>query len=147
MDAKPTNDSIPLREYVDLQFDTVRKQIGVLEKGIQTTAEAHNRSHEREHAMTEQAILKADEAMTIRLENMNQFREQLTLERTSYLTKDEFARFEEGYQQRHMAIGERVSRQENMWSKLQGQMVLFVAIPIILSLIATVVGIWQVLSK
>ena len=142
----PTDDSISLRQYVDIVSKGLRDQIDGLATQIALSLDAHNKAHEREHQMTETAVVKAEEAMTMRLEQMNEFRSQITDERGSYLTKAEFARFEEGYMSRHQELVRLVNEQRNMWSRLQGQMVLITAAPVVLSMVATAIAIWVALG-
>lgn len=80
---------VDLREFLEAQIATVRREIATLDRTIVQTADVHARAHEREHAMTELAVTKAEEALTIRLEQMNEFREQITSERGTYPTKAE----------------------------------------------------------
>lgn len=141
-----TDDNISLRQYVDLNVRALRERIDGLETQIAMSLEAHNKAHEREHAMTETAVIKAEEAMTMRLEQMNEFRAQITNERGAYLTKSEFNRFEESYTARHREVVERINEQRNLWSKLQGQMVLITAAPVLLSMVATAVALWVALG-
>jgi len=78
-----------LREYVDRETATIRREIAKLESTIKETADIHAKAHEREHLMTDNAINKAAEALTLRLEAMNEFRDQLTSERGTFPTKAE----------------------------------------------------------
>lgn len=50
--------------------------------------ESHSEAHDREHLMTQVALDKADERMNVRLEGMNEFREQLRMQTTTFVTKD-----------------------------------------------------------
>jgi hypothetical protein len=145
--TEDANGAMHLREYVDIVAKGLRERIDGLENQISLSLEAHNKAHEREHAMTETAVTKAEESMTMRLESMNEFRQQITNERAMYLTRDEFTRFEESYLERYREIGERVNDQRNLWSRLQGQIAFLLAVPIILSTIATVVALWQILER
>ena len=97
------------REYVDLAVKRVADSVVSLEKRVAETNDQHNLSHSREHGMTELAVKKAEEAMSSRLEAMNEFRGQITDERGRYLTKDEFQRFEESLGKQVDAIEKSIS--------------------------------------
>lgn len=84
-----TDDAISLREYMDREITSVRREIATLANGIQETAKVHADAHTREHNMTNTALTKAEDAMTIRLEQMNEFRQQITTERGTFSTKPE----------------------------------------------------------
>jgi uncharacterized protein YydD (DUF2326 family) len=73
---------IPLREYLERALTDYIRYHEALHAD-------HSLAHGREHMMYQEAIQKAEEAMTARLEGMNEFRQQLTAERALYVTRDQ----------------------------------------------------------
>ncbi len=59
--------------------------------------------HRREHAMLEVALNKASQAIDGRLEGMNQLRDQINTERSSYVSRA-------GYDERYRAIDDRINQ-------------------------------------
>jgi len=137
-----TDDGITLREYVDLAVNRIADSVTSLESRMTEINTQHNQSHMREHGMTELAVQKAEQAMQERLAGMNEFRAQITDERGSYLTKAEFARFEEGSNKELDAIRSTLGLQGNQWSNLQGKMAAFGAILIVISMVSMMVALW-----
>jgi len=74
---------VTLREYLE------REQAGQRREILDKLAEYRD-SHEREHALLAEAIKRAQEALIVRLEGMNEFRSQLEQERASMMTRDTF---------------------------------------------------------
>lgn len=97
-------DDVTLREYIESRID-----------GIET------------------AIQKAEEALNIRLEHMNEFREQISRERGQYLTK-------EVYEEHQKAVDERLKNLEMAGSFSSGKMWMvmagFALIPTVIAIIA-----------
>lgn len=52
--------------------------------------EVHAKAHDREHASTKEALDKADAALEVRLEGMNEFRAQLEKQSSTFLTREIF---------------------------------------------------------
>lgn len=72
-----TSEEVTLRDYVDLRVKNVEGKIDAL------------RDYMAQHfELNELAIKKAEEAMLVRLERMNQFREQVTTERACFANKE-----------------------------------------------------------
>ena len=137
-----TDDGITLREYVDLAVKRVADSVTSLESRMIEINAQHNQSHAREHQMVELAVSKAEQAMQERLAGMNEFRNQLSDERGTYLTKPEFSRFEEGINREMDTVRQSLNAQANQWSNLQGKMAAFGAILIVISLVSMMVALW-----
>jgi hypothetical protein len=73
---------IPLRAFLEQKIDDYKQAHTALHAD-------HSLAHAREHAMYQEAIKKAEEALTARLHEMNQWRQQLTAERALYVTRDQ----------------------------------------------------------
>jgi hypothetical protein len=95
-----TDDAISLREYVDGRIDGLKaavderfsadtRAVETAFTAVRETNRIHAEAHNREHQANQIAIAKAEEALTIRLEAMNEFRAQITQERGTYSTKAE----------------------------------------------------------
>ena len=74
------DDSIPRREF-DLWTEAHIREHGLYDLG-----------HVREHSMTELALDKASSSINGRLEAMNEFRAQLTLQSQTFMTRDAYDR-------------------------------------------------------
>jgi len=115
-------EDVTLLEYIDVRIRSLEDKIEALSK--------YNAQH---FDLNEKAIRKAEEAMLIRLETMNEFRAQINQERISYATKDSVNLLWD-------AFDSRLKKLENanafsagkLWMVMAG----FAAIPTILALIA-----------
>lgn len=103
---------ISLREYLDREIVAVRRELNTMATGVLETAKAHSESHAREHNMTNTALSKAEEAMTIRLGQMNEFREQIVAERQTYVTRSELTEIKQ-------RLEELVSRNDGRLTKVE----------------------------
>lgn len=71
------------RRFTQLKSDhledirATREAASIALAAAQELAKLHAQAHDREHAMTEQALTKAEESMTQRFASVNEFREQL----------------------------------------------------------------------
>src|SRR5688572_16854842 len=99
-DERASSGSITLREWVSEQFtaqqralemlattqqrslemlaETQARETKVLKDQVEKIADLHADAHKREHALTEEALSKAEQAVDRRLLEMNNFRAQLT---------------------------------------------------------------------
>lgn len=57
----------------------------------------HSHAHDREHEMTNLAITKAAQSMDVRLESMNEFRDQLTVQSQTFLTREVFEKYTQDF--------------------------------------------------
>ncbi len=116
------SDDVSLRDYLETCLKS-------LEDKIENQSEFIAQHFE----LNEKAIKKAEEAMQIRLEGMNEFRSQINMERMNYLTRDNYSVI-------HEELCKRVEKLETtnsfsagkMWMVMAG----FAAIPTILALLA-----------
>ena len=117
---------ISTKDYIDLRIRSVEDKIDHLAK-----------FNEQHFELNELAIKKAEESMLLRLEGMNEFREQINKERESYATKQELTLKLEPINKSIKRIDE-----ANAFSagKMWMVMAIFAAIPTILALIA----LWRV---
>ena len=137
-----TDDTITLREYVDLSFKRVSDSVSALESRLIEINREHTQSHAREHQMVELAVSKAEAAMTERLAGMNEFRAQITDERGSYMTKAEFDRFETSLREWQSATMSLISQQQNLWSNLQGKITSFGGLLGVVSIVSLLIALW-----
>ena len=75
------------REYLESRIAAVEATIARDIVAVRELQAAHATAHEREHQSVQLAISKAEDSLTVRLEGMNQFRQQLDRERGSYVTR------------------------------------------------------------
>ncbi len=83
--------------------------------------------------LNEKAILKAENSMTLRLEGMNDFRDQLTNEREGYATKEATELLLQAYDSR---LGKLENASSFSAGRLWMVMAIFAAIPTVIALIA-----------
>jgi hypothetical protein len=74
---------VTLREFLEREQANTRRDL------LEKLAE-YRESHGREHVLLADAIKRAQEALIVRLEGMNEFRAQLEQERASMMTRDTF---------------------------------------------------------
>ena len=101
------------REYIDLATKRNADSIVSLESRMTEINALHATAHAREHEMTKDALDSAKKSLDLRLDEMNEFRKQITDERATFLTKAEFARFEEGLQKELRVMA-------TAWARLYG---------------------------
>jgi hypothetical protein len=75
------------REYLESRIAAVEAAIARDIIAVRELSAAHDVAHEREHQSVQLAISKAEDSLTVRLEAMNAFRQQLDRERGSYVTR------------------------------------------------------------
>lgn len=83
-------DDVSLREYIDTRIGAVEGRIDRLEDHWAQRGAIHETAHSREHALTEEAIDRAREAMEKRLDGMNEFRGQLSDQAARFVARAEF---------------------------------------------------------
>ncbi len=114
-----------LKDYVDRRFAANEQAV---DKAVGTTALAVDKAFEQ----NQRAIDKAEEAVEKRLEAMNEFRDQLTNERSNYVSA-------ESYRQQHgsleakiealdKTLRERLTTIEQWQNKIVGALVLILVI-------------------
>jgi len=80
--AIPNDDGVSLKEYFSEIF---REHTGATQRAFD--------AHRREHEMLQIAIGKAEQNVEKRLEGMNEFRQQLNTQASTFATKDELVPF------------------------------------------------------
>ncbi len=106
-----------LQDHIDHQVEQVKQALVSLQMLL---VERDGRMDDRFQSFKE-AIAKADTAMTIRLEQMNQFRSQINQERANYITR-------EFIDEQAKGTAERISRLENWQGKIVGGITVVAAI-------------------
>jgi len=106
-----------LQDHIDHQVEQVRQALTSLQMLL---VERDGRMDDRFGAFKE-AISKADTSLTIRLEQMNQFRSQITQERGTYVTR-------EFIDEQAKAGNDRLSRLEAWQGKVIGGLMVVAAI-------------------
>lgn len=117
----PDNE-VSLKEYIDVRIKSVEDKVDSLAR--------FNAQH---FELNEQAIQRASEKMDIRLEGMNQFRDQIKDERQVYAIKESVSKDQEIMDARIKLL-----ERSNSFStgRMVGIMAGFAVIPTILALIA-----------
>lgn len=121
-DIMPPENEISLKTYIDIRIKSVEDKVDALAK--------FNAQH---FELNEQAILRASEKMDIRLEGMNQFRDQIKDERQTYALKESVIKDQEGLDARIKML-ERASSFST--GRIVGIMAGFAVIPTILALVS-----------
>jgi len=122
VDEKTNQNRISTKEYIDLRINNVETLI----KGQMD----FNKQH---FELNEKAIGKAEASMLVRLESMNQFREQINSERANYITKDNYIVTQESINHRIRKLEEAGAFSSGrMWMVMAG----FALVPTIIAIIA-----------
>lgn len=92
---------LPLVQFIDRTLEAERRSIEAEFRRRDAVMEAYVRAEELRHEAGDAKIQKANEVLDYRLEEMNNFRAQINLERTEYVRR-------EMYDREHAGLGERV---------------------------------------
>ncbi len=121
--------TVSLRDYIDTRIKNVESQIKSLSE--------FNAQH---FYLNEEAIKKSEQAMTVRLEGMNEFREQINKERSDYVTKETLNVIVENRETKFGIVNKRLEKLEitNAFSagKMWVVMAAFAIVPTIIALIS-----------
>jgi len=117
---------VSLRDYIDTRF-----------KGIELQITEQSNYVKQHFDLNDKAAQKSEEALLVRLDSMNQFREQINMERGDYVTKEMQAI-------RAKAVDDRLQKLEmassfssgKMWMVMAG----FAAVPTIVGLAALILA-------
>ena len=123
-----TDDTISLREYVDLAVKRNADAVISLETRMAEINTLHATAHAREHSMTKDALDNAKKSLDLRLDEMNEFRKQISDERSTYLTKAEFTRFED-------ALQKELKVMSTAWARLYGGAAAFTVVLGVLAIV------------
>jgi|ERR1700687_3681001 len=105
-DSNPTLfASLPLVQFIDRTLEIERKSVGAEFRRCDAALEAHSRMDDLRHAAGDDKVYKANKDLERRLEEMNNFREQINQERAEYLRRDM-------YDREHTNLAERVKNLE-----------------------------------
>jgi hypothetical protein len=91
-----------LKDYVDKRFAAAELAV---EKAVKSTELAVDKAF----AQNQRAIDKAEQSVDRRLEGMNEFRDQLTKERSAYITTDSFQQFHKSLEDNLRAVDDRIN--------------------------------------
>ncbi len=115
---------VTLKEYIDSRIKSLELQI-----------ESLARFNSQHFELNEKAIQKAEEAMLVRLDNMNEFRAQINQERANYATKESVAVTQKVVDKRLNGLEQaNAFSAGKMWMVIAG----FTVIPTIIAIIALV---------
>jgi hypothetical protein len=96
---------LPLVQFVDRALEAERRSTEAEFRSCAALLEAHIRAEDLRHQAGDAKIQKANEVLDYRLEEMNNFREQINQERAEYVRR-------EMYDREHTALAERVKNLE-----------------------------------
>jgi regulator of replication initiation timing len=115
-------DDVSLKEYIDSRINSLQANIGDLRSYI-----------EQHFELNDKALMLANESMLVRLESMNEFREQIKEERANLATKEHLTALQKEFNSRIQPLEEaKAFSAGKMWMV----MAIFAGIPTILALIA-----------
>jgi len=97
--------SLPLLQFIDRTFEAERKATDAEFRRCDAALEAQTRAENLRHEAANARIQKANEVLDYRLEEMNNFREQINQERQEYVRR-------EMYDREHDNLAERVKNLE-----------------------------------
>jgi hypothetical protein len=89
-------------------FLVLREEIRSLERATSLQFQ----SHAREHDLIDRALEESKHTLSVRLENMNEFRKQLTQERGEYVRFDDYTHY-------HESVVDRITKAENSLERLR----------------------------
>jgi hypothetical protein len=98
-------DSFPLIQFIDRTLEAERKATAAEIRRCDAALEAQARAEDLRHDAANAKIQKANEVLDYRLEEMNNFREQINQERQEYVRR-------EMYDREHDSLAERVKNLE-----------------------------------
>ncbi len=106
--------SSPLFQSIDRALEAERKVTEAEFRRCDAALEAQARAENLRHEAADARIQKANEVLDYRLEEMNNFREQINMERQEYLRR-------EMYDREHAHLSERVKNLEIMRGEQAGR--------------------------
>ncbi len=128
--------SVSLREYIEAILHekdralqalaaTHGHEVQALKENVLELARIHDDAHAREHALTQTALEKAEQSLTIRLESMNELRSQIYSERGTYVTRDmletKMAALDTQLDSLGVMVNRRLGELENKQANLDGR--------------------------
>ncbi|MGB8012381.1 MAG: hypothetical protein WCF68_12240 [Terriglobales bacterium] len=123
---------LPLVQFIDRAFEAERRAMQAefrrFDAALTTQAQADNQLHEAAEAR----IQKANEVLDYRLEEMNNFRNQINQERQDYLRR-------EMYDRDHSSLAERVKNLEIVRGEQAGKTAAYASIVGVVVVVAQVV--------
>ena len=105
---------VPWKEYVDKADGTIIDRLKSFEDEMRRVAAAHDKAHEREHAMTDLAVQTAVGPMDKRIS-------LLTDDMKTYASKESIDRVIKTSEDRRIDVDKVLNQLTNQWSKLVGQ--------------------------
>ena len=117
---------VSLKEYIDVQIT-----------GVHTSIDNLKSLMAKQFELNERAVKLAQDALTIRLEHMNEFRAQILEERANLATKENV---ETCYEKLHQRIVPLETSKAVTVGQIKVMMFIFATIPTVLALIALFAG-------
>jgi hypothetical protein len=123
---------LPLVQFIDRTVEAERRLTEAEFRRYAVALEAHARTEDLRHAAGDAKIQKAGEVLDYRLEEMNNFREQINLERAEYLRRDL-------YDREHATLAERVKLLEIVRGEQSGRAAAYASMVALVVIVAQVV--------
>ena len=128
---------LPLAQFIDRALESVRRSMETEFRHRDDLREAQLRAEDLRHAAGDAKIAKANEVLDYRLEEMNNFREQINRERTEYVRR-------EMYDREHGALAERVKALEIIRGEQTGRTAAYASmVAFVLIMVQVVLHFWK----
>ena len=134
-----------------------RREIATAFKSHEKIHEIHKRAHDAEHAAVEKALTKADEGLEKRLEGMNEFRAQLSVQANTFISRELFEQYtkeqrlrEEGLASsafaKHESVEDQIEIERQARIRLEAQISTWRGIILFLGMPGVVALLWTILA-
>ncbi len=128
---------LPLVQFIDRTIEAERKLTEAEFRRCDAALEAQVRAEDLRHEAADARIQKANEVLDYRLEEMNNFREQINQERQDYLRR-------EMYDREHANLAERVKNLEIVRGEQSGRTAAYASmVGIVVVIVQVVLHFWK----
>ena len=128
---------LPLVQFIDRTIEAERKLTEAEFRRCDAALEAQVHAEDLRHEAASARIQKANEVLDYRLEEMNNFREQINQERQEYLRREMFDR-------EHSALSDRVKSLEIVHGEQSGKTAAYASmVGVVVVLVEVVLHFWK----
>jgi len=137
-DSRPTPFvPLPLVQFIDRALEAERKATEAEFRRCDAALETQGRADELRHEAADARIQKANEVLDYRLEEMNNFRAQINLERADYLRR-------EMYDRENAALSDRVKSLEIVRGEQAGRTAAYASmVGVVVIIVQVVLHFWK----
>jgi hypothetical protein len=128
---------LPLLQFIDRTLEAERKATEAEFRRCDAALEAQVRAEDLRHEAADARIQKANEVLDYRLEEMNNFRDQINQERQDYLRR-------EMYDREHANLAERVKNLEIVRGEQSGRTAAYASmVGVVVVMVQIVLHFWK----